>query len=83
MRNPVARTCSSISWADGTEPRLLAVGKPSRAAVLTAMTLDALPGTSRRKLCSGDPKAAPTLNGTGAPECPTKVPASATRPRSS
>ena len=70
MRKPFARTCSSTSWADGADARLLVVGKPSRAAVLTATTLDALPGTSRRKSCSGDPKAAPTLNGIAAPDGP-------------
>ena len=54
----------------GRSSVLLAVGKPSRAAEQTATTLDALPGTSRRKACSGAPSAAPALNGTAAPDGP-------------
>ena len=56
------------------------VVKPSRARAETAITVDALPGTSRRKASSRDPTAMWLPKGSTAPVGPTKLPASRTWP---
>ncbi len=86
MRRPRSRTWSSRSRTSAPlSGRPVSRGTPSSASRETATTADAVPGTSRRKECSGAGRGAPVLKGAlvWEPVMPGgagKVPASATRP---